>query len=72
MLQRYRAARFGEAIHEWGMNARMLFTMPLTQEAMWGLLQQGLQNKGHVRCVEGFDFLKYANTTFEAIRQFLE
>ena len=39
--------------------------------AMWGLLQQGLQNQGHVRSVEGFDFLKYANTTFEAIRHFL-
>jgi thiamine kinase-like enzyme len=38
---------------------------------MWGLLQQGMQNKGHVRFVEGFDFLEYANITFEAMRQFL-
>jgi len=39
--------------------------------AMWGLLQQGMQNLGHVRPVEGFDFSEYANVTFEAMRQFL-
>jgi thiamine kinase-like enzyme len=38
--------------------------------AMWGLLQQGMQNEGHVRSVEGFDFLEYANLTFESMRQF--
>jgi len=39
--------------------------------AMWGLLQQGMQNEGHVQSVEGFDFLEYANVTFEAMRQLL-
>ncbi len=39
--------------------------------AMWGLLQQGMQNEGHVRSIEGFDFLEYANGTFEAMRPFL-
>jgi thiamine kinase-like enzyme len=39
--------------------------------AMWGLLQQGMQNEGHVRYVKGFNFLEYANVTFEAMRQFL-
>jgi thiamine kinase-like enzyme len=39
--------------------------------AMWGLLQQGMQNEGLVRPVEGFDFLAYANVTFESMRQFL-
>jgi thiamine kinase-like enzyme len=40
----------------------MLFT------AMWGLLQQGMQNKGLVPAVEGFDFLEYSEATFEAMR----
>lgn len=39
--------------------------------AMWGLLQQGLQNEGHVRVIEGFDFMEYANETFETMRQHL-
>jgi thiamine kinase-like enzyme len=39
--------------------------------AMWGLLQQGLQNEGLVRKVEGFNFLEYANTTFESMRNSL-
>jgi thiamine kinase-like enzyme len=38
--------------------------------AMWGLLQQGMQNEGHVRLVEGYNFLEYANVTFESMRQF--
>lgn len=39
--------------------------------AMWGLLQQGMQNEGLVQSIEGFDFLEYANITFEAMRRFL-
>jgi thiamine kinase-like enzyme len=62
---------FGEVMPEnWRRLAGMQYMLMLFT-AMWGLLQQGLQNKGHVRSVEGFDFLRYANTTFEAIRQFL-
>ena len=36
--------------------------------AMWGLLQQGMQNEGLIREVEGFNFLEYANVTFEAMK----
>ena len=39
--------------------------------AMWGLLQQGMQNSGLVREVEGFDFLEYSEETFEAMRKVL-
>jgi thiamine kinase-like enzyme len=39
--------------------------------AMWGLLQQGMLNNGLVQEVEGFDFLEYAETTFEAMRAVL-
>ena len=39
--------------------------------AMWGLLQQGLQNEGLVQKVEGFDFFEYADTTFQSMRNFL-
>ena len=39
--------------------------------AMWGLLQQGMQNKGLVQHVEGFDFFEYAEETFEAMRKVL-
>lgn len=39
--------------------------------AMWGLLQQGMLNHGFVQEVEGFDFLEYAETTFEAMRAVL-
>jgi thiamine kinase-like enzyme len=37
--------------------------------AMWGLLQQGMQNEGLIRGVEGFNFLEYANVTFEAMKK---
>ena len=39
--------------------------------AMWGLLQQGMQNNGLVREVEGFNFLEYSKVTFEAMRKVL-
>jgi thiamine kinase-like enzyme len=39
--------------------------------AMWGLLQQGMQNRGLVREVEGFSFLEYSKVTFEAMRKVL-
>jgi thiamine kinase-like enzyme len=39
--------------------------------AMWGLLQQGMQNAGLVREVEGFSFSGYAEETFEAMRSTL-
>jgi thiamine kinase-like enzyme len=37
--------------------------------AMWGLLQQGMQNEGLMREVEGFNFMEYANVTFEAMKK---
>ena len=37
--------------------------------AMWGLLQQGMQNEGLIREVEGFNFLEYANVTFKAMKK---
>jgi thiamine kinase-like enzyme len=65
------ACYFGEVKPEnWERLAGMQF-MLMFFTAMWGLLQQGMQNKGHVRSVEGFDFLEYANVTFEAMRQLL-
>lgn len=39
--------------------------------AMWGVLQQGMLLNGLVREVEGFDFLEYAESTFEAMRAVL-
>ena len=39
--------------------------------AMWGVLQQGMQNAGYVRAVVGFNFIEYAHATFEAMREIL-
>jgi thiamine kinase-like enzyme len=39
--------------------------------AMWGLLQQGMQNEGHVQEIEGFNFLEYAKVTFDEMRKVL-
>jgi thiamine kinase-like enzyme len=36
--------------------------------AMWGLLQYGLEKQGLVQSIEGFDFLEYAENSFEAMR----
>jgi len=36
--------------------------------AMWGMLQYGMQRSGLVRFVEGFDFMEYAEVTFQAMR----
>jgi thiamine kinase-like enzyme len=70
-LQEYMlACYFGDVTKEnWARLEGMKY-MLMFFTAMWGLLQQGMQNEGLVRPVEGFDFLKYANTTFEAMRQF--
>jgi thiamine kinase-like enzyme len=56
--------------HNWIRLEGMKF-MVMFFTAMWGLLQQGMQNKGYVEEVEGFNFLEYANVTFEAIRKTL-
>jgi hypothetical protein len=65
------ACYFGEVRQEnWKRLEGMQFLL-MFFTAIWGLLQQGMQNEGLVRFVEGFDFLEYANFTFEAMRQFL-
>ena len=38
--------------------------------AMWEMMQYGLQRLGLVRQVEGFDYLEYAEATFEAMRHY--
>ena len=37
--------------------------------AMWSLLQKGMENEGLLTPVDGFDFVEYANTTFEGMRK---
>jgi thiamine kinase-like enzyme len=65
------ACYFGEVKPEnWKRLAGMQY-MLMFFTGMWGLLQQGMQNKGLVRSVAGFDFWDYANVTFEAMRPFL-
>jgi thiamine kinase-like enzyme len=39
--------------------------------AMWSLLQQGLQEQGLVRSVDGFSFREYAESTFKTMRNFI-
>lgn len=65
------ACYFGEVRQENWTRLEGMRYMVMFFTAMWGLLQQGMQNKGSVRYVEGFDFLEYSETTFEAMRQFL-
>lgn len=71
-LQEYMlACYFGEVRQENWTRLEGMAYMLMFFTAMWGLLQQGMQNKGLVRAVEGFDFWEYANVTFEAMRPFL-
>jgi thiamine kinase-like enzyme len=44
--------------------------MLMFYSAMWGMLQFGMQREGLVRLVDGFDFMEYAETTFDAMRIF--
>jgi thiamine kinase-like enzyme len=62
---------FGEVRQENWRRLESMQYMLMFFTAMWGLLQQGMKNEGHVRSVEGFDFLEYANVTFASMRQFL-
>jgi thiamine kinase-like enzyme len=43
--------------------------MLLLFTAMWGLLQQGLMLQGAIPPVEGFDYLEYAQYTFDVLRR---
>lgn len=45
--------------------------MVLFFAAMWGLLQHGLVGQGIVPAVDGFDYLIYAQNTFELMRETL-
>ena len=69
-LQEYMlACYFGEVKNEnWTRLQGMKF-MVMFFTAMWGLLQQGMQNEGLIREIEGFNYLKYANVTFETMKK---
>jgi thiamine kinase-like enzyme len=63
------ACYFGEVSNQNRIRLSGMKYMLMFFSAMWGLLQQGLQNRCLVRVVEGFNFMEYANTTFETMRQ---
>jgi thiamine kinase-like enzyme len=69
-LQEYMlACYFGDVKEEnWARLEGMKY-MLMFFTALWGLVQQGMQNEGLVREVEGFNFLEYANVTFEAMKK---
>jgi thiamine kinase-like enzyme len=60
---------FGDVIEECWSRLEGMKYMVMFFNAMWGLLQQGMQNKGLVRAVDGFNFQEYAKETFEAMRR---
>ena len=62
---------FGEVRQENRTRLEGMQYMLMFFTAMWGVFQQGMQNEGHVWSVEDFDFLEYANITFEAMREIL-
>lgn len=65
------ACYFGDVTEQNRVRLAGMKFMLMFFSAMWSLLQKGLQNEGLVRVIEGFDFLAYANTTFETMRQHL-
>jgi hypothetical protein len=65
------ACYFGEAREKHWARLEGMKYMLMFFTAMWSLLQQGMQDAGLVREVEGFNFLEYAYVTFEAMRKFL-
>ena len=69
-LQEYMlACYFGNVSEENWIRLEGMKYMVMFFTAMWGLLQQGMQNEGHVQEIEGFNFLEYANVTFEEMRK---
>ncbi len=71
-LQEYMlACYFGKVSKENWTRLEGMKYMLLFFTAMWGLLQQGMQNAGLVQDVAGFNFLEYANDTFAVIRTFV-
>jgi thiamine kinase-like enzyme len=67
VLERY----FGEVRAENWTRLEGMKYMLMFFSAMWGLLQYGMQREGLVRVVDGFDYMEYAETTFEAMRAVL-
>ncbi len=65
------ACYFGEVSDQNQIRLSGMRYMLMFFSAMWGLLQQGLQDRCLVRVIEGFNFMEYANTTFETMRQHL-
>ena len=62
------ACYFGEVRAAHWARLEGMTTMLMFFSAAWGMLQHGLQKRGLVRAVKGFDFLEYAETTFEGMR----
>jgi thiamine kinase-like enzyme len=62
---------FGEVREENRARLQGMQYMVMFFTAMWGLLQQGMQNKGLIQAVEGFNFLEYAEVTFAEMRKLL-
>ena len=62
---------FGEVRAENWTRLEGMSYMLMFFSAMWGLLQYGMQREGLVRVVDGFDYMEYAETTFEAMRAML-
>ena len=60
---------FGDVRPEHWSRLRGMQFMVMFFTAMWGLLQQALLNQGLVREVEDFDFLDYAEETFDSMRK---
>lgn len=63
---------FGEVNEEIWVRLQGMRFMIILFSAMWGLLQNGLQNEGKVEKVEGFEFLEYAEMSFIEMRKLLD
>ena len=71
-LQEYVLARyFGEVSPQHWQRFNGMLAMLMFFSAMWGLVQCGMLREGKIQAVEGFDYLEYAEITFEAMREFL-
>jgi hypothetical protein len=62
---------FGEVVPRHRRRFDGMLAMLMFFSAMWGLVQFGMQRAGRIQAVEGFGYLDYAESTFEAMREFL-
>ena len=63
---------FGDVLPKHRKRFEGMLAMLMFFSAMWGLVQFGMQCEGQIQAVEDFDYLEYAEITFEAMREFLE